>query len=218
MGKSATQPAPRLITDFPEFVAEAKRLEELHQQLAQCRAEESAVEEQLRRQRAASTTAIDERAAALADGASWDDVSDLSADASQAKRRELRERAEATQRAIRIQDERIARVRDEASCTVCGERKPEYVALVRRVADTLLDLSHVVEELRRFRFQLEQEGFVFNLPQSPGNLFDIGRPTDIGQSRAWHFLYEGMQSGFWTDEEYAALVRGEAKHLTRSAP
>lgn len=214
MARAAAASSPKCIADFPEYAAAAKRLADLHEQLARAEQESTDVLTQILQQRAGYAAAVDARAEAIAGGRSWEDTQELPQDALQQRHRELEAGVRAIRRAIDLQQGRCDRARGEASAAACAPLKPKHKALVRRVANAMLDLSRAVEAERRFRFEIEQAGYVVLLPTAPYNLDDIGQPEDVSASRAWHLLYEGAQSGFWTEAERVALMKDAGARLT----
>ena len=163
-----TQEDKKLDLDqFPDLKAARDRYERLGGMLSAAQKDyDSAVDELnkasasqssngQRQLRAASMTSAGEGSVAV--------IEAVSASALREKIGELGEEIKTLQEALRQQRQIVDQLQQKASLSICQSVKPDYEAIITRIADALVALGNVVDEEFAFREKLHEQGIQFTL-------------------------------------------------------
>jgi hypothetical protein len=160
---ASNPPQMRVLKDHPAFAAEEAKLHELNVELAAIQ----------HRKREILTAPRETGADVTAEASSLLDGSGPAADTHSSEREYSRvAHAELVQQeAIRIQKTRLQAARLVASAAIVAQVKPEYVAVLRKMAEKMVELSALSDQEAAIREQLNDAdvSFAGSMPPLPLN-------------------------------------------------
>ncbi|MDC0358163.1 hypothetical protein OAO01_05045 [Oligoflexia bacterium] len=183
----------KTLNDFPEFVTARDKLSSLQTELHGLKIEIANLEQ------APKVNALDQKALSLLD--------DTLADCPDVGHTELLEKVDVLERAVKLQEKRLAEIQAHCSKEICRAAKPLHTEIVRRCATAIVEATRSFDDERALREELSLGDVKHLADITPMCVPGLGQLND-DYCLARLYLKSCVDGGYITKGEAERLLRG----------